>query len=108
MSMGPANSSAGILEPVMRHVEEGWVAMGSANGRDDEKPVHRVRVRAFDLAIYQVTNSEYGCFLRGTRHPKPPTWGQIQFSAPQQPVVSVSWFDAVAYCDWLSRTRKCS
>ena len=36
--------------------------MGCEIGRDDEKPMHRVWVDAFELAAYQVTNQEYACF----------------------------------------------
>src|SRR5215212_6257054 len=53
------------------------------------------------LGIYQVTNAEYARFLEATGHQHPPTWGAPNFDHPQQPVVSVSWFDAIAYCEWL-------
>jgi formylglycine-generating enzyme required for sulfatase activity len=92
----------GFIEPVMRSIPEGWFWMGCADGRDDERPVHRVWVDAFKLAAYQVTNAEYACFLETTRHPKPPSWDDSNFSHPKQPVVAVSWLDAVAYCEWLS------
>jgi formylglycine-generating enzyme required for sulfatase activity len=32
----------------------------------------------------------------------PPFWSDPNFSHLRQPVVAVSWFDAVAYCAWLS------
>jgi formylglycine-generating enzyme required for sulfatase activity len=80
----------------MVHVEGRWFSMGSASGADDERPVHRVWVDAFELAPTQVTNAEYARFVEATGHPPPPFWND-----PQQPVVAVSWFDAVAYCDWL-------
>src|SRR5271169_2584683 len=38
------------IEPVMVRIPEGWFSMGCENGRDDEKPVHRVWVDAFELA----------------------------------------------------------
>ena len=44
------------LEPLMVRVPGGWFWMGCEIGRDDEKPVHRVWVDAFELAVYQVTN----------------------------------------------------
>lgn len=78
--------------------------MGCDAGRDDEKPAHRVWVDAFELATYQTTNAEYARFLEETRHPAPLHWDDPNFRNPQQPVVAVSWFDAVAYCEWLSRT----
>jgi sulfatase modifying factor 1 len=90
-------------EPVMRRIPEGWFSMGHAGGRDDEKPVHRVWVDAFDLAAYQTTNADYARFLESARHPKPLSWDDPNFHHPQQPVVGVSWFDAVAYCEWMSR-----
>lgn len=77
--------------------------MGCEMGRDDEKPVHRVWVDAFELAVYQVTNAEYNGFLVSTGHAKPLSWEDSYFNRAQQPVVSVSWFDAEAYCAWLSR-----
>jgi len=90
-----------IAEPAMKRIPEGWFSMGYAEGRDDEKPVHRVWVDAFELAAHQTTNADYARFLESTNHPKPLSWDDANFHHPQQPVVGVSWFDAVAYCEWL-------
>jgi sulfatase modifying factor 1 len=93
-----------IVEPAMRNIPEGWFRMGTsdpASGRDDEKPGHRIWVDSFELAAFQTTNEEYALFLAGARHPAPAFWNDPLFNHPRQPVVGVSWFDAVAYCDWL-------
>jgi len=92
-----------IPEPVMRRIPEGYIQMGCDDGRDDEKPAHRVWVDAFELAACQTTNAEYARFLQGTHHSAPAQWNDVAFANPEQPVVAVSWFEAVAYCDWLSR-----
>lgn len=75
--------------------------MGSEAGQDNERPVHRVWVDAFYLAECQVTNREYGQFLQATEIEPPPLWNDSNFSCPDQPVVAVSWFEAIQYCDWL-------
>jgi formylglycine-generating enzyme len=99
----PNSRHTQIAEPVMRPIPEGWFSMGCAGGRDDEKPVHRVWVDAFELAAYQTTNEEYACFLDATRNPRPLQWDEADFNHPNQPVVAVSWFDAVRFCEWLGR-----
>jgi formylglycine-generating enzyme len=60
----------------------------------DLRPVH---VESFELAIHPVTNAEYQQFLDATGHEPPPQ----RFDDPRQPVVAVSWFDAMRYCDWI-------
>lgn len=72
--------------------------MGSDDGLPDERPIHRVWIDAFAMGITQVTNGEYESFANSTGRALPP----IPFTDPEQPVVAVSWFDAVAYCEWLS------
>jgi len=89
-------------DPLMVTVPEGWFLMGSETGRDDERPAHRVWLDPFQVAAYQVRNRDYSEFLRATSHTPPPQWNDPDFAHPEQPVVSVSWFDAVAYCEWLS------
>ena len=54
------------IEPALVRIPEGWFAMGCAAGRDDEKPVHRVWVDAFDFAACQVTRADYARFLAAT------------------------------------------
>jgi len=49
-----------------------------------------------------VTNAEYRSFIAESGAPPPPFWSDPIFSDPRQPVVGVTWDDAVAYCDWLS------
>ena len=78
--------------------------MGCENGRDDEKPRHRVWVDSFQLAASQVTNEEYARFLVSVSYPAPSCWNDPNFNHPKMPVVAISWHDAVSYCGWLSRT----
>jgi formylglycine-generating enzyme required for sulfatase activity len=68
----------------------GEFLMGQENGRDEERPVHRVRVAPFRICRYQVTNADYAAFR------------QFEFDCASKPVVSVNWFDAVEFCRWLS------
>jgi formylglycine-generating enzyme len=87
----------------MLRIPEGWFLMGSETGQDNERPVHRVWIDAFEMDACQVTNADYARFLAATNHRKPLHWDDPNFSHPDQPVVAPSWFDAVAYCEWLSR-----
>ncbi len=82
-------------------VPAGRFLMGS-DGRKDELPIHEVTVAAFDAALAPVTNAEYAAFLAATDHEPPRFWDDPRFNQPVQPVVGTTWFDAVAYCEWLS------
>lgn len=67
-----------------------------------EKPMHPVCIDGFWMGKYEVTNAQYRQF-------KPEhSSGQTErrsLDGDEQPVVSVSWYDAKAYTDWLSSRR---
>jgi len=90
------------VTPDLVLIPGGEFLMGQADGRDDERPVHRVIVSAFRLGRYQVTNAEYDAFRHATGRAMTRFHDDPDFADAAQPVVGVSWFDAVAYCDWLS------
>lgn len=70
------------------------------NGDIDEKPVVVNKPEAFAIGLYEITFNEYELFCDDTRRNKPDDsdWGR-----GQRPVINVSWNDAVAYTEWLSR-----
>ncbi|HEY4841494.1 MAG TPA: SUMF1/EgtB/PvdO family nonheme iron enzyme [Terriglobales bacterium] len=88
--------------PARMRIPGGWFLMGCDSGQDNEKPVHRVWIDEFLLAACQVTNRDYEYFLAATKSSVPPFWSDPAFNHPQQPVVGVSWHDAIGYCEWLS------
>ncbi|MCU0450279.1 MAG: formylglycine-generating enzyme family protein [Bernardetiaceae bacterium] len=97
----PLNPADLPLEPDMVLVDGGSFLMGSNDGEQEEKPIHKVSVGSFYLAKTEVTVAQYREFCRATNRqmPEEPKWGwQDHF-----PIVNVSWKDAQAYCDWLAQ-----
>ena len=88
--------------PVMEFVERGSFRMGSAlaGALLDEEPVHGVALSYdFHMGRYEVTFGEYDAFCTATGRQLPPDegWGR-----GSRPVINVTWWDAVEYCNWLS------
>ncbi len=65
-------------------------------------PIHRVAVSPFWLGETPVTNRQYSVFLEETKAEEPALWRDRRFSDAEQPVVGVSWQEAVAFCEWIS------
>jgi len=45
------------MTPGFVRIPAGAFLMGSDAGQDDERPVHRVRVDAFAMAVYPITRA---------------------------------------------------
>ena len=89
-----------VMEFVL--IPGGWFDMGSDAGQADERPIHRVWIDPFYMAVFPVTRHDYQDFLDATNRDRPRGWDDSAFGAPDQPVVGVSWNDAVVYCLWRS------
>ena len=112
----------------MVFVQGGTFQMGSDDS-DSEKPVHTVTVSDFYMGKYEVTVAEFKAFVDATSYKtdadksgsstvyRNNTWetqkgvnwkydtrGNLRPSNEyNHPVLHVSWNDAVAYCEWLSK-----
>jgi len=81
-------------------VEAGAFEMGSSAGRPEEQPVHKVSItRPFYIAQYAVTFDDYDRFCEDTHRQLVEDRGE----RGMLPVINVTWFGAVAYCNWLSQ-----
>jgi sulfatase modifying factor 1 len=89
----------------MIRIPAGSFWMGSTDRFPWESPRHHVYLTAFDIAPTTVTRREYANFQDESAREEPAGWHDPAFSDPDQPVVGVNWFDAAAYCEWLSRAK---
>ena len=92
-------------------VAPGGFTMGSGAGYSNERPAHSITVEeGFLIGRHEITNAQYACF--DPQHDSGLETGEAyQFgddergfplNRPEQPVVRVSWDEAMAFCRWLS------
>jgi formylglycine-generating enzyme len=74
----------------MVSIPAGEFEMGSMNGDADEAPSHKVRLRAFLMDRYEVTQEQYDQL--DLSHPS-------HFRAPTSPVEMVGWAHAAKFCN---------
>lgn len=100
------------IEPITKicflWVKAGHFMMGSEadepDSFDDERPRHRANLNAFWLAETPVTNAQYAEYVKADGSAREPRyWRDRGLSGRDQPVVAVSWHEARAFCEWLSR-----
>jgi formylglycine-generating enzyme required for sulfatase activity len=72
----------------------------------NEKPRRELDLKEYRIGCYPITNAQYARFARDSGHAPPQHWTEewIPVGLKDHPVVNVSFDDANAYCEWLSRT----
>ncbi len=91
-------------------IPSGEFVMGDANGHPDERPLTRVSIDSpFWIGKFEVTNAQYASF-DPSHDSRLESLPDNHFSAaqrgvsandPQQPVVRITWHQAMAFCRWL-------
>jgi eukaryotic-like serine/threonine-protein kinase len=76
-------------------VKAGTFTMGSIDGQDDEKPMHRATIRGFYLDEAEVTQEEFFRVMG-----KNPSYFK---NCPACPVENVTWHDARKYCEKIGK-----
>ena len=130
----PTNNTNTVPSPNnMVFIKGGTFQMGSEDKDTglDEKPAHEVTIDDFYIGRFEVTVAEFEEFIDNTNYKtdadkegssyiwKSDTWkeqtdinwqydamGKHRSSrAYNHPVIHISWYDAVAYCNWLSEEQ---
>lgn len=91
-------------------VEGGSFMQGSESGMPNETPMHNSSVSSFYMDSTEVTRAQFAAFVRDTRYEtlaeqndSKTTWKTPGFiQRLTDPVVCVSWIDAIEYCNWRS------
>jgi formylglycine-generating enzyme required for sulfatase activity len=86
-----------LIVPEIVAVPRGKLGTGDALGSSPA-----VEIAPFLLGRTPVTNREYAPFLESGRAVPPPWWNDPEFRAPGQPVVGITWPEAMGYCSWLA------
>jgi len=95
-------STGTVVVGEMVLVEGGAFMMGDEFGdlSGNCRPVHEVMFTYdFEIGKYELTFDEYDTFCDDTGRSKPSDMG---WGRGIRPVIYVTWWDAIAYCNWLS------
>ncbi|MBL6991953.1 MAG: SUMF1/EgtB/PvdO family nonheme iron enzyme [Bacteriovoracaceae bacterium] len=87
------------------YIPAGNFKMGSNSGNPDEKPQHQVHLNAYFIDKFEVSNLQFEKFVKATKYKPRGPWrrGYKDSSMQNNPVVFVTWHDAINYSKWAKR-----
>lgn len=93
--------SGGKNAPALVRIPSGSFVMGDDSNMHTA-PAHKVTInRPFAISKYEITFAEYDFYAHANNKPLP---GDNGWGRDNRPVIHVSWEDANAYAQWLSKT----
>lgn len=98
-------NQANFIPPQLITIKGETFFMGSDTGDKFSRPSHKVVLPSFQVSRHLISNNQYAEFIKMT-HYAPPAYWKGEIPAPdikENPVTNVSWNDANAYCNWLSK-----
>jgi formylglycine-generating enzyme required for sulfatase activity/calcineurin-like phosphoesterase family protein/energy-coupling factor transporter ATP-binding protein EcfA2 len=93
-------------------IPAGEFIMGSdpaadSDARNEEQKQSTIGLPDYHVAKYPVTVDQYKAFLADSRHETDSGWHRFN-KIGNHPVVTVSWYDAMRYCQWLTDVLRAS
>jgi formylglycine-generating enzyme required for sulfatase activity len=96
-----AQATVEIMLPEMVSLPGGCFEMGTLLMDSRGNTPREVCLDAFAISAREITIGEFKGFLRSTGLPA--TSPALEILAHELPVVNITWFDAMAYAQWLSK-----
>ena len=96
----PAGELLGFVEIPAGPFIMGSRKEGDPDARDEEMPQHTLTLPGYYMARYPVTVAQWQVFVEDSGY-TPEDADSLQ-GVPNHPVVWVSWYEALQYCEWLT------
>ncbi len=97
----PADEMLGFVEIPAGNFRMGSEPQPGQDAGEDEQPQHTLALDTFYMAKYPVTVAQFGHFVAQSGYE-----GGGREGVANHPVRYLTWYDAIAYCDWLNKALR--